>query len=153
MTTKKRVPKKIVKNPILHIMSGLKRIPYDMSIILKIRKHYALSCLKDGTLNKEHFQSLIEMVNMAIVLIEFHYKHDHLPDLFLARDTLKTIGLRFKATDKFTASDVELSHVNYAMAIHSIQLDELRVVDVENAYQEIDRRLRNGHNIVKIKEE
>lgn len=150
---KKYVPKKTVQNPMLHLMSGMRKIPYDMSIMIKIRKHYAAACLKQGKLNKEHFDSLIEMVNMAIILIEFHYKQDHLSDLFLARDSLKNIGLRYKVIDSFTATEEEQSHINYAIAIHDMQLDDLRVVDIENAYEEIFRRLRTGHNIVKIKEE
>lgn len=150
---KKYVPKKVLHNPMTLIMSGLKRIPYEMSVVLKIRKHYAISSLVQGTLNKEHFQSLIEMVNMTIILLEFHSEGYYLPALFIARDSLKDIGLGYKATGEFSANQVQLASIKLAIVVHEVQLDELRVVDIENAYEEIFRRLRTGHNIVKIKED
>ena len=68
------------------------------------------------------------------------------------QDALEQLGKRYLKLKKFVLTGDERNALNDVMDVHEAQLKALRVVDIERAYQEIQRRLRHGINLTKIKE-
>lgn len=148
---KKYKPKAVVLNPINYFMGGLKRIEEGHLVELNSKNHAAMLCICNGTGTKEHFDQLTGMQNMALVLTEMHFDNQYLQLLYAGRDALHSLGQRYLKHQKFILTGEEMQKINNVLEIHEAQLEALRIIDIERAYDEIQRRLKHGINVQKIK--
>lgn len=149
---KKYVPKTVVQNPLNYFLGGLKKPDENALVEIKVKNHLAMTNLCQGNGTKDDFDRLAGMSNMALVLTEQHFDNQYHEMLIKARDALHTIGMRFRKMNVFVLRGDEMQAINEAMEVHDAQLEALRVIDIERAYDEIQRRLKHGINVVKIKE-
>lgn len=147
---KKYVPRAIVQNPLNFFLGGLKRIDEDHLVELNSKNHAAMLCICNGSGTKEHFDQLTGMQNMALVLTEMHFDNQYLEMLYAGRDALHSLGERFRKHGKFVLTGEEMQKINNVLEVHEAQLVALRVIDVERAYDEIQRRLKHNINVKKI---
>lgn len=147
---KKYVPKQVVQNPLNYFLGGLKRIEEAHLVELNSKNHAAMLCICNGTGTKEHFDQLTGMQNMALVLTEMHFDNQYLELLYAGRDALHSLGQRYLKHQKFILTGDEMQKINNVLEIHEAQLEALRVIDIERAYDEIQRRLKYGINVHKI---
>lgn len=147
---KKYVPKQVVQNPLNFFFGGLKKIDPDHLVELNIKNHRAMEAICKGEGTKEHFDQLAGMQNMALVLTELHFDNQYLEMLYAGRDALHALGTRFLKHKKFVLTGEEMQKINNVLEVHEAQLEALRVIDVERAYDEIQRRLKHNINVHKI---
>ena len=149
---KKYVPKTIVQNPLNYFLGGLKKIDANHLVELNIKNHSAMLNICSGKGQKFDFDQIVGAINMALVLAELHFNDQYREMLITARDALHSLGMRFRKINVFVFAGGEMQALNDALEVHEAQLNAVRVIDVERAYDEIQRRLKNNINVVKIKE-
>ena len=154
MATKKRCkayrPKQIVANPLNYLFGGLKRIDPDNLVTLNCQNHAALVTIISGRGTRATWDKLTGCINMALIMCELGTGDEYRTTLEAGREALITLGRRYlkHGTSAFTGG--ELTAMNEAMAVHDAQLEVSRVIDVERAYAEIDRRLRHHINTFNV---
>lgn len=149
---KKYVPKTIVQNPLNYFMGGLKKIDENHLVELNIKNHSAMFNICSGKGQKFDFDQLVGMINMALILTELHFDNQYHAMLIQARDSLHSVGMRYRKINVFVFAGGEMQALNDALEVHEAQLKAVRVIDVERAYDEVQRRLKHNINVVKIKE-
>ena len=148
--TKKYKARDVIQNPLNFFLGGLKRIGGEHLTELNSKNHASILAITQGRATKEHFDQLTGMVNMALVLTEMHFNNEYLAMLYESHDALHALGQRYLKIGKFVFKAEELNSMNSAIEVHEAQLDVLRVIDVERAYDEIQRRLKYHINTKKI---
>jgi len=149
---KKYRPKPISYNSINYVIGGFKKLDEEHMVNVQAKNSAALWSISSGHGTKEHFDVLVGMSNMAKVLCETQFDMKYIEILRSGQDALEQLGKRYLKIKKFVLSGDELRALNDVIEIHSAQLEALRVIDIEKAWNEIQRRLRHGINLTKIKE-
>lgn len=147
---KKYKPKTVVMNPLNYFLGGLKKIDCEHLTELNIKNHLSMTAICNGDGTKDHFDRLIGMQNMALVLNEMHFSDEYLNELLQGKEALHRLGERFRKHGKFVLTGDEMQNINRILLIHEAQLTALRVIDVERGYDEVQRRLKHGVNVLKI---
>lgn len=147
---KKYKPRTVVMNPLNYFLGGLKKIDCEHLTELNIKNHLSMSAICTGNGTKDHFDRLVGMQNMALVLNEMHFSDEYLSELLQGKEALHRLGERFRKHNKFVMTGDEMQSINRTISIHEAQLTALRVIDVERAYDEVQRRLKYGVNVQKI---
>ena len=151
-TRKKYRPKPISNNTINYVIGGFKKLDDEHMVNVQSKNSAAFWCICNGAGAKEHFDVLVGMSNMAKVLCETQFNGQYMEILRAGQDALEQLGKRYLKLKKFVLTGDERNALNDVMDVHEAQLKALRVVDIERAYQEVQRRLRHGINLTKIKE-
>lgn len=149
---KKYSPRQVVQNPLNYILGGLKKIDSEHLTELNIKNHRAMSNMTHGDGTRDDWDKLSGMINMALVLDEQHFASDYTNDLLSARDAMIAVGKRYLDSKRFIMRGEEMKVLNLAIDIHEAQLNALRVIDVERAFGEVQRRVRHKINAVSITE-
>jgi len=149
---KKYRPKPISYNTINYVIGGFKKLDEEHMVNVQAKNSAALWSISSGHGTKEHFDVLVGMSNMAKVLCETQFDFKYMEILRSGQDALEQLGKRYLKIKKFVLTGEELRALNDVMEVHEAQLYALRVVDIERCYQEVQRRLRHGINLTKIKE-
>jgi hypothetical protein len=154
MATKKRCkayrPKQIVMNPLNYLFGGLKRIDPDNLVTLNCQNHAALATIVSGRGTRATWDKLTGCINMALIMCEYGTGDEYRTTLEGGREALIALGRRYLKHGKFAFTGDELTAINEAMAVHDAQLVVSRVIDVERADAEIERRLRHHINTFNV---
>jgi hypothetical protein len=143
-------PKIVVQNPLNFFFGGLKRVDANELTELNVKNHMSMANICTGVGTKNDFDRLAGLVNMALVMAEMYFESQYHDTLIKARDSLHSMGMRYREKDIFVFTGDERNAMNEVFDIHEAQLEAVRVIDVERAYQEIERRLRNNINVKPI---
>lgn len=146
-------PKRVITNPLNFLFSGLKRINPDELTELRIKNHKAIVDVTTGQSDRETWNKITGCVNISLILTEYGLGRDYHDDLIAGRDALIAMGRRYLKHDRFGFTGDELKTINQMMEIHDAQLEIARVIDIERAVAEIDRRLRHGINTFHVVEQ
>lgn len=147
---KKYKPRAIVQNPLNYFIGGYKRIQGAELTDLYAKNHMAMVKLCNGTADRDTWDVLVGMINMSLVLAEQHFDNQYHEMLLAGRDALHAVGQRYMQIDRFVLKGDEMQALNNAMEVHEAQLEALRIIDVERAYDEIQRRIKHNHNTMNI---
>ena len=147
---KKYKPKTIVQNPLNYFIGGYKRIQGEELTDLYAKNHMAMVKLCSGQADRDTWDVLVGMINMSLVLAEQHFDDQYHEILLAARDGLHAIGKRYMDYGRFVLKGEEMNALNNAMEVHEAQLEALRIIDIERAYDEIQRRIKHNHNTMNI---
>lgn len=150
---KKYKAKPVVQNPINYFLSGLQRIDGDHLVNLNIKNHAAMFKLTTGIGERHDWDVMVGCSNMAIVLCEQHFDMQYHEMLISSRDALHKVGKRYLEMNKFIMTGDEMQAINNLLEVHEAQLNALRVIDVERAYDEVLRRINNRIGVKKIVDE
>lgn len=143
-------PKKTVVNTMSYVMGGLKKMDSEHLVNLNVSNHFAITDMVQGRGNKDSWDRLCGAFNMAVVMSEQGIGSNHRDSLLAGQDALFNIGIRFKEISKFTVSGNELKLMNEAMSVHDAQLEVSRIIDIERAFDEVNRRLKHRINTKKV---
>lgn len=149
---KKYKPRQVVQNPIQYIMGGFKRPDGEHLTELNVKNHLALVNILNGTGKRDDWDKLVGMSNMALVLAEVHFDDQYREMLLSGRDALLDVGRRYLEIDRFVLKGEEKTAIEDALEIHEAQLNALRVIDIERAFIEVQRRVRNKINTIAVKQ-
>ena len=145
-------PKPVHGNPLTYMFSGLMRIDPHELVELRLKNLKAIVDVTTGQANCETWNKITGCVNISLILTEYGIGQDYHDDLVAGREALISMGRRYLEHDRFGFTGEELRTINLMMEIHDAQLEIARVIDIERAVMEIDRRLRLGINTFHIVE-
>lgn len=143
-------PRTVVQNPLNYFLGGLKKLDEEHLTELNLKNHAAVVSICQGRGTRDDWDKLVGMMNMALVLAETHFDLQYHELLIAGRDALQAIGKRWLTLRKFVFRASELQALNDAIEVHEAQLAALRVIDVERAFDEVQRRVRLHINTVKV---
>lgn len=145
-------PKTVVQNPLHYFLGGLKRMDEEHLTDLNLKNHAAMFSICQGRGTRDDWDKLVGMMNMALVLAETHFDLQYHDLLSTGRDALQAVGRRWLSLQRFVFRGAELQALNDAIEVHEAQLAALRVIDVERASEEVQRRIKFHINTMKIVE-
>lgn len=149
---KKYKPKTIVQNPLNYFIGGYKRIQGEELTDLYAKNHMAMVKLCSGQADRDTWDVLVGMINMSLVLAEQHFNDEYHEILLAARDGLHAIGKRYMDYGRFVLKGDEMRALNDAMEVHEAQLEALRIIDVERAYDIVSKRIKSNINVLRVVE-
>jgi hypothetical protein len=115
--------------------------------------HAAMSSLVRGVGDKSAWDKLVGMNNVGKILAQRGIGREFLDDFARSGDALMEMGIRSVETGRFVFKGDELRLLQETMACHDAQLENIRMIDVELAIREVDRRLLVGQDNVSVNKE
>lgn len=149
---KKYKPKSVVTNPLNYFLGGLKRVDSEHLTEINVKNSKAMVSICGGKGTRDDWDQLVGMQNMALVIAEIHFDMQYHDMLIAGRDALHAIGTRWLEHKKFIFKGDELQALNNSIEVHEAQLNALRVIDVERAFDEVQRRIKFNINTKKVME-
>ena len=149
---KKYKPKTIVQNPLNYFLGGLKRVDAENLTELNVKNSKAMLSICNGQGTRDDWDQLVGMQNMGLVLAEIHFDMQYHDILIVGRNALHAVGKRWLEHKKFVFKGDELQSLNDSIEVHEAQLNALRVIDVERAFNEVQRRIKNNINTKRVME-
>lgn len=144
-------PKGVRLDTLTWVISGMKKVASvpDAGTKLLLRNHASFDEIREGRGNKEHVDTLIQMVNMAEALACLQLGRDWLPEIGEAQDAVYAMAQRGVSGKKFLFTGEELSKVQQILELHDEQLRNCPVKVMEQALELIAKNLQH-HKMRKI---
>lgn len=117
---------------------------------IQIRSHSALAQMAQGQGTREGWDLLVGAINMANVMCEQGIGDEFRATTIAARDALLEVGKRIVTRNIFTLKGDELNAIRAALECHDAQLENVRALDVDRAYTEVQRRIRERINSTSV---
>jgi hypothetical protein len=143
---KKYTPKKVLKDPMSFIKTGLVIMPPNMKVNLQIKNHAAMLRLVEGTAVRDDWDLLVGAANMALIMSEMEIGMEYHEMLIKGRDALFNVGKRLVKWKKLELCGNEQSEISDLLEVHDAQLEISRVVDIERAAAAVLRRINLNIN-------
>lgn len=147
---KKYRPKYVARNVLSTIFGGMSGDHIDHLRTIQIRSHKALADMAQGQGTREGWDLLVGAINMANVMCEQGIGNEYRAITIAARDALLAVGKRIVTLDRVILKGDELSAIRDGLECHDAQLENVRAIDVERAYQEVERRIKNRINSTSV---
>ena len=134
-------PKGVRLDTMTWVISGFKNVADvpDAGTKLLLRNHAAFDEIREGRGDKEHVDTLIQMVNMAEALAHLQLGRDWLPEIGQAQDAIYAMAQRGVSGKKFLFTGEELGIVQTILELHDEQLKNCPVRKMEEALEEINK--------------
>jgi len=150
---KKYRPKYVARNVLSTIFGGMSGDHAEHLRTIQIRNHRALAEMAQGRGTREQWDELVGAANMANVMCEQGIGNEYRAITIAARDALLEVGKRIVKSDRVILKGDELNAIREGLLCHDAQLENVRAIDVERAYQEVERRVRHRINSTSVKRE
>ena len=147
---KKYVPKYVARNVLSTIFGGMSGDHIDHLRTIQIRSHKALADMAHGQGTRKGWDLLVGAINMANVMCEQGIGNEYRAITIAARDALLAVGKRIVTLDRVILKGDELNAIRDGLECHDAQLENVRAIDVERAYQEVERRIKNRINSTSV---
>lgn len=144
-------PKYVAKNPMVTFLGSMHTTHESHLLRTNVINHQAMAAISTGTASREDWNRLVGAINIAIVMSEQGIGPEYRDELMLGQDALLSLGVRSVETDRFVFKGSELTAVNNALAVHDLQLKVSRMIDLDRAAEEVERRVRhriNGRSVM-----
>ena len=144
-------PKGIRLDAMTWVLSGMKKVADvpDAGTKLLLKNHVSFDEIREGRGDKDHVDTLIQMVNMAEALAHLQLGRDWLPEIGEAQDAIYAMAQRGVSGKKFLFTGEELSKVQQILELHDEQLKNCPVKVMEQALELIAKNLQH-HKMRKI---
>lgn len=147
---KKYRPKYVARNVLSTIFGGMSGDHIDHLRTIQIRSHKALADMAQGHGTREGWDLLVGAINMANVMCEQGIGNEYRAITIAARDALLAVGKRIVTLDRVILKGDELNAIRDGLECHDAQLENECAIDVERAYQEVERRIKNRINSTSV---
>ena len=141
-------PKGIRVDTMAYVQSGLKKFDdVPVALDLRIKNHAAMNALRTGTAARSDIDVLIGQGNMAEAFTRLRpdLGADWALEIKAGQDALLAVTRRgIAAGDRFICRADELVAINLVTEIHSVQLEQVNIKDMEMAMDIIDKDFRSG---------
>jgi hypothetical protein len=139
-------PRPVRYDNMAYVKQGFRTLPElsDENVITRAANHDALRSIAAGTGTAADVDVLINAFNMceALVHVRANLGMDWKAEIRAGQNALEAMCNRGVATGRFLFTGPELTAINTAMEIHDAQLDETRVIEIEQAGNMIAKVLR-----------
>lgn len=150
---KKYRPKHVARNVLTAVFGGMSGDHVEHLRLIQIRSHKALADMAQGAGTREGWDLLVGAINMANVMCEQGIGNEGRAITIKARDALLEIGKRIVTKNLVVLKGDELNAIRIGLEWHDAQLENVRAIDVERAYQEVERRIKNRINSTSVARE
>ncbi|WP_305821365.1 hypothetical protein [Massilia brevitalea] len=147
---KKYKPKYVARNVLTTIFGGMSGDHVEHLRLIQIRSHKALADMAQGAGTREGWDLLVGAINMANVMCEQGIGNEFRQATIAARDALLEVGKRIVKLDRVIMRGDELNAIREGLECHDAQLENVRAIDVERAFREVDRRVRHHINSTSV---
>lgn len=148
---KKYVPKNRTTPDTLSIFGGMSDRHADKLQTINVINHTAMQAMAQGRGDKNSWDRLVGMVNLAIVMSEQGIGPEFRDYFIAGREALLACGKRsVKNNYRFLFTGDELQAMNEALAHHEAQIENVRAIDLDRALDEVQRRLDNRINSTSV---
>lgn len=158
MSTKKKrnkayKPKNCYANVIKTVFGGMVGSHHEHTIEVMAKTYAAVAGIAEGRGGKDEFDRIVGALNMANVMCEQGYAPEYRAELLAARDAMMTLGVRAMKSGVFAFEGEEQKQVADALATHDAQLENARSIDIDRAFDEVQRRIKNRINTKSVMRE
>lgn len=147
---KKYKPKGTSPNVLTDVFGGMSDDHAEHLRTIQIRNHRSLADMAKGVGTREGWDLLVGAMNMANVMCEQGIGNEFRATTIAARNALLEVGKRIVQRGRVILKGDELKAIRDALECHDAQLENIRAVDVERAYLEVQRRLREHVNTTNV---
>ncbi len=147
---KKYDPKKVLKDPMAFIKTGLTEMPPDMRVNLQLKNHSATARLVGCVADRDDWNLLVGAANMALIMSEMEIGMEYHEMLIAGRDALFNVGKRLVKWGKLELCGNEQAEISNLLEVHDAQLNICRVIDVERAAAAVLRRVQHNINTKRV---
>ena len=140
-------PRPVRYDNMSYVKQGFRKLPElsDENVIVRTMTHDAMRSIVAGTGTSFDVHVLIDSLNMteALVHVRAELGEDWKAEIRAGQDALHSMADRGVATKRFLFTGPELTAINHALEIHDAQLDEARVIDIEQAGDLVQKVIRS----------
>lgn len=141
-------PKRVLRNPIEWVVTGVKPATEDAQTKLKVGLHWSMAKITKGEGDTTDWQNVSDALNVSMVLCEMGLGKEYLPELETAMYAMVDLRDRYKKTGRMVLKALEMQAINLGLELHDEQIAVAPVKDMELALAEVQRRLAS-RNFVK----
>lgn len=146
-------PKYVARNPALTFFGGMSDQHAGPLQATKLLNHTAMSNMVRGVGDYNDWFRLNSAINMALVMSEQGIGAEYQGEFVAASMAMLACVRRGAKTDRYLFTGPEIQAMNTALDSHDAQCTCVRFIDIDRAEKEVERRLRNRINVMKIEEE
>lgn len=140
-------------NVLVDVFGGMGTAHANHLRTIQIRNHRSLAEMAQGRGTREQWDLLVGAANMANVLCEQGIGDEGRAVTIAARDALLEVGKRIVTKGRVLMKGDELNAIRAGLEWHDTQLENIRAIDVERAYNEVQRRIRGRINSTSVARE
>lgn len=149
-------PRLVLKDPMAYVMSGMQPLTQlkDQFLSIQIKHRAALEKVRTGTAQKEDIDRLMSMLNMTEALALLGHGKEWLEQINQAQTHLQDLAQRGAQQGmKFVMKAPEWESLKTLADIHEAQLEASTVIDIERAYELVQKTMRAGKaSVVTLKD-
>jgi hypothetical protein len=148
--TRKAYKRKYVAQNVLDVFGGMGSTHGEHLRGIQIKTYRALDEMTQGRGTREGWDLLVGAINMANVMCEQGIGSEFRDQTIAAREALLEVGKRIVRTERVVLKGEELKAIRAALECHDAQLENVRAIDVDRAYVEVQRRIRERVNTTNV---
>ncbi len=140
-------PRTVLQDPMSFVLSGMQPLPRlkDQYLAIQIRHRAALEQVRTGNATKQDIDTLVGMVNMTESLALLGHGKEWLSQINEAQSRLYDLAQRGAQQDmRFVMKAPEWEALKELTQVHEAQLESSTVLDIERAYELVQKTLRTG---------
>ena len=143
-------PKPQLTNPLEFVLLNVMPVNWDKdsSIRLRASNHAAIDELAAGRGTKDHFQCILDAMNMTYILAKDGKGSDWMPEITAAQNAMRSLAERSIKIGRYTLTGPELTAINLAMEVHDAQLDACTIGEIGRAADYIAHRIHAKQMVV-----
>lgn len=142
--------RKYVAKNVLDVFGGMGSTHGEHLRAIQIKTYRALDEMIQGRGTREGWDLLVGAINMANVMCEQGIGNEFREQTIAAREALVEVGKRILKTERAVLRGEELKTLRTALECHDAQLENVRAIDVDRAYLEVQRRIRERVNTTNV---
>ena len=140
-------PRPVLKDPMNFVLSGMQPLPQlkDQYLTIQLKHRAALEQVRTGNATREDIDKLVGMVNMSEALALLGHGNEWLAEINQAQSRLYELAQRGAQQGMhFVMKAPEWEALKELAQVHEAQLESSTVIDIERAYELVQKTLRTG---------
>ena len=128
-------PKPVLLNPMGFVMENLSPVRSHTAFMLdlKIKNHAALEALTKGNATRADIDTLVAMGNVTEAFARMGFGKDYSDVVGRGLQSLRSVGARGAASNRFILKAAEMSALNEFMELHDAQMEVVTLKDMDAA--------------------
>jgi len=140
-------PRLVLKDPMNFVLSGMQPLPQlkEQYLSIQLKHRAALEQVRTGNATRDDIDKLIGMVNMSEALALLGHGKEWLEQINQAQSRLYELAQRGAQQGMhFVMKAPEWEALKELAQVHEAQLESSTVIDIERAYDLVQKTLRTG---------
>lgn len=128
-------PRPVLLNPMGFVLENLSPVRSHTAFMLdlKIKNHAALEALTKGKATRADIDTLVAMGNVTEAFARMGFGKDYSDVVKQGLQSLRSVGARGAASNRFILKAAEMSALNEFMELHDAQMEVVTLKDMDAA--------------------